>query len=70
MLHASAELDAIREQQMANGEKPRYPGTWRERTDHPQDQPFAIRFKNPQTGSVVIKDHIRGDIEIANSELR
>ncbi|MFT2090514.1 glutamate--tRNA ligase [Paraglaciecola sp. 2405UD69-4] len=63
------ELDAIREQQMANGEKPRYPGTWRDRTDHPTDQPFAIRFKTPQEGSVVIKDHIRGDIEIANSEL-
>ena len=66
---SSAELDAIREQQMAKGEKPRYPGTWRERTDHPQDKPFAIRFKTPQTGSVVMKDHIRGDIEIANSEL-
>jgi len=65
----AAELDAIREEQMANGEKPRYPGTWRERSDHPQGKPFAIRFKTPQTGSVVIKDHIRGDIEIANSEL-
>ena len=65
----SAELDAIREAQMAKGEKPRYPGTWRERTDHPQDKPFAIRFKTPQSGSVLIKDHIRGDIEIANSEL-
>lgn len=65
----AAELDAIREQQKANGEKPRYPGTWRERTDHPHDQPYAIRFKNPTQGSVLIKDHIRGDIEIANSEL-
>ncbi|MGS2720804.1 glutamate--tRNA ligase [Paraglaciecola aestuariivivens] len=65
----AAELDAIRETQKANGEKPRYPGTWRERTDHPTDQPYAIRFKNPLEGSVVIKDHIRGDIEIANSEL-
>ncbi|MFT4994438.1 MAG: glutamyl-tRNA synthetase [Paraglaciecola sp.] len=65
----AAELDAIREQQKAMGEKPRYPGTWRERTDHPIDQPFAIRFKNPTQGTVVIKDHIRGNIEIANSEL-
>lgn len=65
----SAELDAIREQQMANGEKPRYPGTWRERSDHPVDKPFAIRFKTPLEGSVTIKDHIRGEIEIANSEL-
>jgi glutamyl-tRNA synthetase len=66
---SSKELDEIREQQKANGEKPRYPGTWRERSDHPSDQPFAIRFKNPLEGSVIVKDHIRGDIEIANSEM-
>lgn len=65
----SEELDAIREEQKARGEKPRYPGTWRDRTDHPTDTPFVIRFKNPLTGSVVVKDHIRGDIEIANEEL-
>lgn len=63
------ELDAIREAQKERGEKPRYPGTWRDRTDHPADQPFVIRFKNPLDGSVQIKDHIRGDIEIANDEL-
>lgn len=65
----AAELDKIREEQMAKGEKPRYPGTWRERTDHPEGQPYAIRFKNPLEGKVVINDHIRGKIEIANSEL-
>ncbi|MFT5940458.1 MAG: glutamyl-tRNA synthetase [Paraglaciecola sp.] len=66
---SSQELDDIREQQKGRGEKPRYPGTWRERTDHPLDQPFVVRFKNPQEGSVVVKDHIRGEIQIANSEL-
>jgi glutamyl-tRNA synthetase len=65
----AAELDAIREEQMSKGEKPRYPGTWRDRTDHPEGQPYAIRFKTPQSGSVVVKDHIRGNIEIANTEL-
>ncbi|WP_340680389.1 glutamate--tRNA ligase [Paraglaciecola sp.] len=65
----AAELDAIREEQMNKGEKPRYPGTWRDRTDHPEGQPYAIRFKTPQTGSVIVKDHIRGNIEIANTEL-
>ena len=65
----AAELDAIREEQMSKGEKPRYPGTWRDRTDHPEGQPYAIRFKTPQTGSVIVKDHIRGNIEIANAEL-
>jgi glutamyl-tRNA synthetase len=64
-----AELDAIREEQEQKGEKPRYPGTWRNRTDHPEGQPFVIRFKNPLEGEVVINDHIRGEIRISNTEL-
>ncbi|MDX3774448.1 glutamate--tRNA ligase [Chromatiaceae bacterium AAb-1] len=63
------EVDAMREAQMAAGEKPRYNGMWRDRTDHPADKPYVIRFKNPQTGVVVIDDLIKGRIEIANSEL-
>ncbi len=66
---SSEELDAIREEQKAKGEKPRYPGTWRDRTDHPEGQPFVIRFKNPQEGKVVFDDHVRGKIEISNSEM-
>jgi glutamyl-tRNA synthetase len=64
-----AELDAIREEQEKKGEKPRYPGTWRDRTDHPEGQPYVIRFKNPLEGEVVIKDHVRGEIRISNTEL-
>ena len=64
-----AELDAIREAQEAAGEKPRYPGTWRDRTDHPADAPYVVRFKNPLDGDVVIHDHVRGDITISNTEL-
>ncbi|GAB2931818.1 glutamate--tRNA ligase [Rheinheimera gaetbuli] len=63
------EVDAMREAQTAAGEKPRYNGMWRDRTDHPADKPFVIRFKNPQSGTVVIDDLIKGKIEIANSEL-
>lgn len=63
------ELDAIREKQEANGEKPRYPGTWRDRTDYPEGQSYAIRFKNPLSGEVVFKDHVRGEIRISNTEL-
>ncbi|WP_395344257.1 glutamate--tRNA ligase [Ningiella sp. W23] len=65
----SEELDAIREEQERKGEKPRYPGTWRERTDYPEDAPYAIRFKNPLSGKVVFKDHVRGEISISNEEL-
>ena len=64
-----AELDSIREAQEAAGEKPRYPGTWRDRTDHPVAAPYVVRFKNPLEGEVVINDHIRGDITISNTEL-
>ncbi|MDP5206534.1 glutamate--tRNA ligase [Alishewanella sp. SMS9] len=63
------EVDAMREAQMAAGEKPKYNGMWRDRTDHPSDKPYVIRFKNPLDGVVVIDDMIKGRIEIANAEL-
>lgn len=63
------EVDAMREAQTAAGEKPKYNGMWRDRTDHPTDKPYVIRFKNPQDGVVVIDDLIKGRIEIANAEL-
>lgn len=66
---SSDELNAIREEQEKNGEKPRYPGTWRDRKDYPDNQPYAIRFKNPQQGEVVFNDHVRGEIRISNTEL-
>jgi len=63
------EVDAMREAQMAAGEKPKYNGMWRDRTDHPTDKPYCIRFKNPLDGVVVIDDMIKGRIEVANAEL-
>lgn len=63
------EVDAMREAQMAAGEKPKYNGMWRDRTDHPTDKPYCIRFKNPLDGVVVIDDLIKGRIEVANAEL-
>ncbi|AWL11590.1 Glutamate--tRNA ligase [Saliniradius amylolyticus] len=60
-------LESLREQQMANGEKPKYDGHCRDAGE--QDGDYVIRFRNPDEGSVVIPDHIRGDITIANSEL-
>ncbi|MGL5038561.1 MAG: glutamate--tRNA ligase, partial [Aeromonas sp.] len=63
-------LEALREGQMANGEKPRYDGKCRDHAhDHPADAPHVIRFRNPSEGSVVFDDHVRGRIEFANSEL-
>ncbi|USD38582.1 MULTISPECIES: glutamate--tRNA ligase [Ferrimonas] len=60
-------LDELRETQMANGEKPRYDGLCRDGDD--KDLPYVIRFRNPQEGTVVFDDHVRGRIEVANTEL-
>ncbi|WP_153003497.1 glutamate--tRNA ligase [Thiomicrospira sp. WB1] len=64
------ELDQMREAQRARGEKPRYDGRYRDFTGTPPEgvKP-VIRFKNPQEGSVVIDDLVKGQITVSNSEL-
>ena len=69
-----AELDALREQQMADKEKPRYDGTWRPAPGKalpaiPEGVKPVLRFMNPQGGSVVWEDKVKGRIEISNDEL-
>ncbi len=61
-------LDALREEQMARKEKPRYDGHCRNRDVSP-DAPHVIRFRNPVEGEVVIDDIIRGRIVVSNREL-
>jgi len=61
-------LEAVREQQMARNEKPRYDGHCRER-EISADQPHVIRFRNPLDGEVVIDDLVRGRVVISNCEL-
>ncbi|ADI29326.1 glutamate--tRNA ligase [Methylotenera versatilis] len=68
------ELDALREQQMANKQKPRYDGKWRPEVGKTLPTPPAgitpaIRFKNPVDGVVAWDDMVKGRIEIANAEL-
>ncbi len=62
------ELEAVREQQRANKEKPKYNGKCRERHDVSVEG-SVIRFKNPLEGDVVIHDRVKGDIVINNREL-
>lgn len=63
-------LDALREQQMEAGEKPRYDGCCRDTEHgHTPDEPHVVRFRNPQEGSVIFDDQIRGPIEFSNQEL-
>lgn len=69
-----AELDALRERQMANKEKPRYDGTWRpepgkELPTPPEGVQPVLRFRNPIGGSVVWDDKVKGRVEFSNDEL-
>ena len=69
-----AELDALREKQMAAKEKPRYDGTWRPEPGKtlpavPEGVLPVLRFRNPQGGAVVWEDKVKGRIEISNNEL-
>lgn len=68
------ELDALREKQMANKEKPRYDGTWRPEAGKvlppiPEGVKPVLRFKTPKTGVVGWDDKCKGRIEFQNSEL-
>jgi len=64
------ELDEMREQQKAAGEKPRYDGRFRDFTGEPPAgiNP-VIRFKNPVDGEVIIDDLVKGKVVIGNKEL-
>ena len=64
------ELDQVRDEQRAQGIKPRYNRHCRDQ--HNPERPdveSVIRFKNPLEGSVQFNDAIRGEVVISNEEL-
>src|ERR671938_793104 len=69
------ELEALRKEQTARGEKPKYDGRWRpERAKArglvpPKDHPPVVRFRTPEEGTVGWNDLVKGSIEFPNSEL-
>jgi glutamyl-tRNA synthetase len=69
-----AELDALRERQMAAKQKPRYDGTWRPEPGKtlppvPEGVAPVIRFRSPIGGSVAWDDKVKGRVEFSNDEL-
>ena len=62
-------LDKLRIEQIANKQKPRYDGYCRDLNRNDNNEPFVVRFRNPQTGLVTFQDMIRGKIRVNNSEL-
>lgn len=70
----TAELDALRERQMAEGRKPRYDGTWRPEPGKvlpavPPGVEPVLRFRSPEHGSVSWQDRVKGVVSFDNAEL-
>ena len=64
------ELDALRAEQMARGERPRYDGRYRDFTGTPPAGVApVIRIKAPREGEIVFTDGVKGEIRIAASEV-
>ena len=63
------ELEEKRNRAQAEGRKPKYDGTCRDRADQPQEQPHVIRFRFPQDGETSFNDRIKGVIRFANEEM-
>jgi len=64
------ELDTLREEQMARKERTRYDGRYRDFTGTPLEgiEP-VIRIKAPQEGIITFVDGVKGEINIAASEV-
>jgi glutamyl-tRNA synthetase len=62
-------IEALREEQMKLGLKPRYDGHCRDGAEPVHGVKPVVRFRNPRDGDVVFDDLVRGRISISNTEL-
>jgi glutamyl-tRNA synthetase len=63
------ELETMRNAQIAAKQKPRYDGRCRHRTEPLAGVAPVIRFRNPDSGVVVVRDAVHGDVRFENTEL-
>lgn len=61
-------LEDMREAQMKRGDKPKYDQKCRA-LNLPASDDAVVRFRNPNEGSVIFDDMVRGKVAVANSEL-
>jgi len=62
------EVEAMRKKAMAQGGKPMYDGTCREKGLGPSEK-AVVRFRSPGFGKTVVRDTIRGTISFDNKEI-
>lgn len=58
------ELAEMREKARAEGRPPRYDGRWRDRdpSEAPEGVAPVVRIKAPQSGAIVVEDHVQGQV--------
>lgn len=66
-----AELEEMRAKAKAEGGPMKYDGRWRDRpaSDAPPGVKPVIRFKSPNEGETIVRDHVMGDVRFANEQL-
>ena len=64
----SEELETKRKEALANGKKPKYDGTCRDR-NLKKSPGSVVRFRSAQTGITIVEDFIKGNISFNNNEL-
>lgn len=65
-------LDKLREEQLANKQKPKYDGYCRNNiinSDNLDNNSYVVRFASPLSGETVFIDRVRGELKVCNIEL-
>ena len=68
---SQAELEEMREKARAEGRPVRYDGRWRDRdpSKAPPGIKPVVRFRSPDEGETVVRDHVMGDVRFPNEQL-
>ena len=63
------EIEELKNQAAKEKKIYRYPRTWRDRSDHPDNDEYVIRFKTPDNQNIKFSDTLRGIISINSNNL-
>ena len=65
------ELEEMRETAKAEGRPWRYDGRWRDRdpSEAPEGVKPVVRFRSPDEGETLVRDHVMGEVRFPNDQL-
>jgi glutamyl-tRNA synthetase len=65
---STEEIEQMRVQAQARGEKPRYDRRCRDKNEAENGRPYVVRFRTPLEGRLVVQDQIAGDVSFPLEE--